>query len=78
MKLKNGQYVRHSRFGWGAVVECERDQTMVFFRSVGIKKFETSADNFAVVQDNKPEKKPRPGKGPSGTARKQISFASNK
>ncbi|HEX5483037.1 MAG TPA: hypothetical protein VFZ08_10480 [Terriglobia bacterium] len=78
MKLKNGQYVRHSRFGWGAVVECDSDQTMVFFRSVGVKKFETSAKNFAVVQDNTLEKKPRPGKRPSGTARKQISFASNK
>lgn len=78
MKLKNGQYVRHSRFGWGAVVECDHDQTMVFFRSVGIKRFATSADNFTAVQDNKLEKRPRPGNSPSAAVRKQISFASNK
>lgn len=60
MKLKNGQYVRHLRFGWGAVVECDRDQTMVYFQSVGIKKFVTSTTTFAMVQDKTPMKKPAP------------------
>ncbi len=59
MKLKTGQYVRHLRFGWGAVVECDHDQTMVYFQSVGIKKFVTSVTTFAVVQDKTPKKKPR-------------------
>ena len=60
MKLKTGQYVRHLRYGWGAIVECDREQTMVYFNSVGIKKFETSPTNFAVVQDKMLKRKPAP------------------
>lgn len=57
MKLKTGQYVRHSRFGWGAVLEHDPDQTMVYFRSVGIKKFVTSLVTFDVVEDQASKKK---------------------
>ena len=60
MKLKAGQSVRHSRYGWGAVLECDRDQTTVYFHSVGIKKFVTSVATFAVVQDQAPGKKHAP------------------
>ncbi|MGH9357614.1 MAG: hypothetical protein ACRD4Q_01835 [Candidatus Acidiferrales bacterium] len=62
MKLKTGQYVRHLRFGWGAIVECDRDQTMVYFSTVGIKKFVTSLTTFAVVQDKTPAKKHAPAR----------------
>lgn len=37
MKLKAGQYVRHSKYGWGTIVELEGKRTMVYFRDVGIK-----------------------------------------
>ncbi|MGH9401327.1 MAG: hypothetical protein ACRD2P_04375 [Terriglobia bacterium] len=57
MKLKTGQYVRHSKYGWGAVVECDRVQTEVYFQSVGIKKFATSLSNFITIQARTPEKK---------------------
>ena len=51
MKLKTGQYVRHSKFGWGAIVELDREMTMVYFHTVGIKKLSTSQTTFDVVQD---------------------------
>jgi len=60
MKLKSGQSVRHFRYGWGAVLESDRDQTMVYFHGVGIKKFVTSLATFAVVQDQVPGKKHAP------------------
>lgn len=60
MKLKTGQYVRHSRYGWGSVVDCNRDQTEVYFHTVGIKKFVTSVTTFMFVQDQTPKKKPSP------------------
>jgi hypothetical protein len=57
MKLKRGQYVRHSKYGWGTIVECDRDQTLVYFRSIGIKKLATSSTSFAVVESAAPKKK---------------------
>jgi hypothetical protein len=60
MKLKPGQSVRHFRYGWGAVLESDRAQTMVYFHTVGIKKFATSMATFAVVQDQAPGKKHAP------------------
>ncbi len=58
MKLKPGQYVRHSKYGWGSILECNRDQTMVYFRTVGVRKFTTSLATFAVVQGEASKKKP--------------------
>jgi hypothetical protein len=49
MKLKHGQYVRHSRYGWGTILEHDGTQTMVCFHSVGVKKFVTSLTAFSVV-----------------------------
>jgi hypothetical protein len=43
-----------------AVLERDRDQTTVYFHSVGIKKFLTSLATFAVVQDQSPGKKHAP------------------
>ncbi|MGH9344526.1 MAG: hypothetical protein ACRD19_12300 [Terriglobia bacterium] len=60
MKLKTGQYVRHLKYGWGSVVECDRVQTEVYFQSVGIKKFATSLSNFITVQASLPQKKTAP------------------
>jgi hypothetical protein len=49
MKLKHGQYVRHSRYGWGTILEHDGTQTMVYFHSVGVKKFVSSRNAFSVV-----------------------------
>ncbi len=49
MKLRAGQYVRHSKFGWGTILEDDGKRTMVYFRNVGIKKFATSRDTFALI-----------------------------
>jgi hypothetical protein len=57
MKLKRGQYVRHSKYGWGSILECNRDQTMVYFRTVGVRKFVTSGVIFALVPGEASKKK---------------------
>ena len=49
MKLKEGQYVRHSKYGWGTILEHDGSQTMVYFLTVGVKKFVTSLTTFAVI-----------------------------
>jgi hypothetical protein len=51
MKLKDGQYVRHSKFGWGTILECDRHHTMVYFRRVGVRKLTASEAVFQVVED---------------------------
>ena len=57
-RLKAGQYVRHSKYGWGTVIEWDRDQTMVYFRTIGLKKLATSSANFPMVGGDAPRKKP--------------------
>jgi len=51
MKLKNGQYVRHSKFGWGTILECDSQHTMVYFYRVGVRKLSESEAVFKVVED---------------------------
>jgi len=51
MKLKHGQYVRHSKFGWGSILECQRHLTMVYFSRVGVRKLTVSEAAFQVVED---------------------------
>jgi hypothetical protein len=58
MKLKTGQYVRHSRYGWGTILERDRDQTMVYFQRAGLKRLVASPTTFAVVQDQAFKKTP--------------------
>ena len=60
MELKTGQYVRHSKYGWGTIVDYDRHQTLVIFRSIGIKRLQTDPANFAIVADEFPKKKLRP------------------
>ncbi len=62
MRLKSGQYVRHSKYGWGTILEGDGRQTMVYFNSVGVKKFATSLAVFQVVEGE-------PG-APSGGAKR--------
>ena len=49
MNLKIGQYVRHSRYGWGTILEDDGKRTSVFFRNIGIKKFAKSRGTFALI-----------------------------
>jgi phosphosulfolactate synthase (CoM biosynthesis protein A) len=51
MKLKNGQYVRHLKFGWGTILECQRHLTTVYFHRVGVKKLNASEAAFQVIED---------------------------
>lgn len=51
MKLSCGQYVRHSKFGWGTILECDRHHTMVYFHRVGVRKLPVSEAVFQVVED---------------------------
>jgi len=57
MELKAGQYVRHAKYGWGTVVDYDRHQTLVFFRSIGIKRLQTDSANFAAVTGETPRTK---------------------
>ena len=57
MKLQAGQFVRHSMFGWGTILEGNKNQTMVYFNSVGVKRFETALTTFAAVEDLTQKKK---------------------
>ncbi len=57
MTLKTGQYVRHSKYGWGTVMEWDRIRVLVYFRSIGVKKLATSSANFAMVGGEAPKKK---------------------
>lgn len=57
MKLKPRQSVRHSRYGWGSILECDRHQTTVYFHTVGIRRFATSLATFVVVQNEAPKKR---------------------
>jgi hypothetical protein len=60
MKLKTGQYVRHSKYGWGTIVDYDRHQTLVLFRSIGFKRLQTDPANFAMVSGEASKKKQRP------------------
>jgi hypothetical protein len=57
MRLKRGQYVRHPKYGWGTILECDGNQTMVYFRTVGIKRLATSSNNFIMVGGESLKKK---------------------
>lgn len=57
MKLRQGQYVRHSKYGWGKVLDLEGNQTMVYFASVGIKRFAGSSEVFDLVEGEAAKRK---------------------
>jgi hypothetical protein len=51
MKLKQGQYVRHSKYGWGTILESDRQQTTVYFSRVGVTRLTEAEAVFKVVED---------------------------
>jgi len=60
MKLKPGQYVRHSQYGWGTIMDHDREQTLVFFRRIGIKRLQADSATFVAIGGEMPKKKPLP------------------
>jgi hypothetical protein len=50
MTLKKGQYVRHAKYGWGTIVEHDSRETIVYFRTIGIKKLPAALALFANVE----------------------------
>jgi len=59
MKLKLGQYVRHSKYGWGTILDSAGNYTTVFFNTLGVRKFALSEAFFDVVEGKAVKKKPR-------------------
>lgn len=51
MKLALGQYVRHSKYGWGTILELNRHHTLVYFHRVGVRRLSESEAIFQVVED---------------------------
>lgn len=49
MRLKIGQYVRHSKYGWGTILEDDGKRTLVYFRNFGIKKIAASRAAFDLI-----------------------------
>jgi len=57
MNFKAGQYIRHSKYGNGTIVERDDDRTVVDFDTAGTKKFVTSLASFEVAEGEAPKKK---------------------
>lgn len=62
MNLKAGQYVRHSKYGTGTIVERDDDRTTVDFDTAGLKKFVTALAAFEVAEGEAPKKKRAAGR----------------
>jgi hypothetical protein len=59
MAFKTGQYIRHSKYGTGTIVELDDDRTVVDFDTVGVKKFVTSLATFEAAEGEAPKRKKR-------------------
>jgi hypothetical protein len=57
MTLKVGQYIRHSKYGCGTIVELDDNRATVDFDTAGLKKFVTSLASFEAAQGESPKKK---------------------
>ena len=62
MNLKAGQYIRHSKYGCGTIVERDDDRTTVDFDTFGVRKFVTAMAAFELAQGEAPKKKHVTGK----------------
>lgn len=57
MTFKTGQYVHHTKYGNGIIVDRDEDRTTVDFDTAGVKKFVTSIAIFEMAQGEAPKKK---------------------
>jgi hypothetical protein len=62
MNLKAGQYIRHSKYGCGTIVERDDDRTTVDFDTFGVRMFVTAMAAFELAQGEAPKKKRVVGK----------------
>lgn len=62
MPLKTGQYVRHSKYGCGTIIERDEERTLVDFDTAGLKKFVTSIAVFEAAEGTAPKKKRASGR----------------
>jgi len=60
--LKTGQYIRHSKYGTGTIVERNEERTTVEFDTAGVRKFVTSLASFEIAEGEAPIKKKRSSK----------------
>lgn len=58
MRLKPGQSVRHSKYGWGTILEQDDNHTTVYFHTVGVRKLTVSQAVFEVIEHQGAKKKP--------------------
>jgi transcription elongation factor GreA-like protein len=57
MTFKTGQYVHHTKYGNGIIVERDEDRTTVDFDTAGLKKFVTSIASFEMAEGEAPKRK---------------------
>lgn len=68
MTLKTGQYIRHSKYGCGTIVERDESRTVVDFDTAGVRKFVTAIAIFEIAEGVAPKKK-------RATARRRVKAA---
>lgn len=57
MTLKTGQYIHHSKYGNGTIIERDEDRTTVDFDTAGLKKFVTAIAIFEIAEGEAPKKR---------------------
>jgi len=57
MNLKVGQYIKHSKYGCGTIIERDDERTTIDFDTAGLKKFVTSIASFEIAEGEAPKKK---------------------
>jgi len=57
MTFKAGQYVHHTKYGNGIIIDRDEDRTTVDFDTAGLKKFVTSIASFEMAEGEAPKKK---------------------
>lgn len=62
MNLKAGQYIKHSKYGTGTILERDEERTTVEFDTAGVRKFVTSIALFEIAEGEAPIKKKRSSK----------------
>jgi hypothetical protein len=57
MAFKVGQYVHHTKYGNGIIVDRDEERTTIDFDTAGLRKFVTSMASFEAAEGEAPKKK---------------------
>ncbi len=57
MQLREGQYIRHAKYGLGTILSRDDARTTVEFDVAGVKTFVTSLATFEAAEGAPPAKK---------------------